>query len=289
MELEKLFNQQFLYDLSFFNFENAITATYFADTDLNIIKVNKNFKSLFNDDVVLEGQNLLTLLGLLDVAQSHISEFKQKLNKDGKLLIHKIKIIVGDEGRYFTLASTRTSSSFSNGLFGVQGQLIDRTNEVTLQARNEELLVENEKAFEETVNQIIERSKKYKVDKIAAIESRGFVFASAVSYLLKKPFIMLRKKNKLPADVHSVDFELEYGTATIEVHKDSINEKDNVLIIDDLIATGGTAEAAAELVEISKGKVAAFIFVINLFDLGGCEKLIKNNYRVENLIEFPGH
>ena len=149
MELEKLFNQQFLYDLSFFNFENAITATYFADADLNIIKVNKNFKSLFTDDVVLEGQNLLTLLGLLDVAQSHISEFKQKLNKDGKLLIHKIKIIVGDEERYFTLASTRTSSSFSNGLIGVQGQLIDRTNEVTLQARNEELLVENEKAFEE--------------------------------------------------------------------------------------------------------------------------------------------
>ena len=126
-------------------------------------------------------------------------------------------------------------------------------------------LIKNEKAFEETVNQIIERSKKYKVDKIAAIESRGFVFASAVSYLLRKPFIMLRKKNKLPADVHSVDFELEYGTATIEVHKDSINEKDNVLIIDDLIATGGTAEAAAKLVEISKGKVAAFIFVINLF------------------------
>ena len=149
MELEKLFNQQFLYDLSFFNFENAITATYFADADLNIIKVNKNFKSLFNDDVVLEGQNLLTLLGLLDVAQSHISEFKQKLNKDGKLLIHKIKIIVRDEERYFTLASTRTSSSFSNELIGVQGQLIDRTNEVTLQARNEELLIENEKAFEE--------------------------------------------------------------------------------------------------------------------------------------------
>ena len=150
-------------------------------------------------------------------------------------------------------------------------------------------LIKNEKAFEETVNQIIERSKKYKVDKIAAIESRGFVFASAVSYLLKKPFIMLRKKNKLPADVHSVDFKLEYGTATIEVHKDSINEKDNVLIIDDLIATGGTAEAAAKLVEISKGKVAAFIFVINLFDLGGCEKLIQKNFKVENLIEFPGH
>ena len=150
-------------------------------------------------------------------------------------------------------------------------------------------LIKNEKAFEETVNQIIERSKKYKVNKIAAIESRGFVFASAVSYLLKKPFIMLRKKNKLPADVHSVDFELEYGTATIEVHKDSLNEKDEVLIIDDLIATGGTAEAAAKLVEISKGKVSAFVFVINLFDLGGSDNLVKNNYKVENLIEFPGH
>ena len=150
-------------------------------------------------------------------------------------------------------------------------------------------LIKNEDAFEETINQIVERSKKFNFSKIAAIESRGFVFASAVSYILKKPFIMLRKKNKLPADVHSVDFELEYGTATIEVHKDSLNQNDDVLIIDDLIATGGTAEAAAKLVEISKGKVAAFIFVINLFDLGGSDNLVKNNYNVENLIDFPGH
>ena len=100
---------------------------------------------------------------------------------------------------------------------------------------------------------------------------------------------MLRKKNKLPADVHSIDFELEYGTATIEIHKDSIDENDNVLIIDDLIATGGTAEAAAKLVEISKGKVAAFIFVINLFDLNGTDKLLDKGYKVENLIDFPGH
>ena len=150
-------------------------------------------------------------------------------------------------------------------------------------------LIKNEKAFEETINQIIERSKKYEFTKIAAIESRGFVFASDISYLLKKPFIMLRKKNKLPAEVHSVDFELEYGTATIEVHKDSMNENDSVLIIDDLIATGGTAEAAAKLVEISNAKVSAFIFVINLFDLGGSDNLVKNNYSVENLINFPGH
>tara|TARA_Y100001958_G_C21080710_1_gene437150 strand:- start:2 stop:529 length:528 start_codon:yes stop_codon:yes gene_type:complete len=150
-------------------------------------------------------------------------------------------------------------------------------------------LIKDEKAFSETINQIIERSKILKFNKIAAIESRGFVFASAVSYILKKPFIMLRKKDKLPAEVHSVDFKLEYGTATIEVHKDSINRNDTVLVIDDLIATGGTAEAAAKLVEISGGKVAGFIFVINLFDLNGSDNLQKKGYKVENLIEFPGH
>ena len=150
-------------------------------------------------------------------------------------------------------------------------------------------LIKDADAFEECINQIIARSKNYKIDKIAAIESRGFVFASAVSYLLKKPFIMFRKKNKLPADTHSVDFELEYGTATIEVHKDSIDKGDSVLIIDDLIATGGTAEAAAKLVEMSRAKVAAFVFAINLFDLGGSDRLVKKGYNVENLIHFPGH
>ena len=150
-------------------------------------------------------------------------------------------------------------------------------------------LIKDENAFAESINQIVEKSKKFNFTKIAAIESRGFVFASAVSYILKKPFVMLRKKNKLPADVHSVDFELEYGTATIEVHKDSLEVNDNVLVIDDLIATGGTAAAAAKLIEISKAKVSAFIFVINLFDLNGCDNLIKKDYKVESLIEFPGH
>ena len=150
-------------------------------------------------------------------------------------------------------------------------------------------LIKNEKAFSETIDQIIKILKKYEFNKIAAIESRGFVFASAVSYLLKKPFILLRKKDKLPADRYSVDFKLEYGTATIEMHKDSISNKDKVVIIDDLIATGGTAEAGAKIIEMANGSVCLFIFVINLFDLGGCDKLIKNGYKVENLIEFPGH
>jgi len=150
-------------------------------------------------------------------------------------------------------------------------------------------LIKNEKAFTYCVDQIVEKSKKFNFNKIAAVESRGFVFASAVSYIVKKPFILLRKKNKLPAETHSVDFKLEYGTATIEVHKDSINKDDSVIVIDDLIATGGTAEAAAKLIKISGGKVAGFVFVINLFDLDGYDKLLKQGYKIENLINFPGH
>ena len=150
-------------------------------------------------------------------------------------------------------------------------------------------LIKNEKAFTKCINEIVDRSKKFEFNKIAAIESRGFVFASAVSYLLKKPFILLRKKNKLPAETHSVEFKLEYGKATMEIHKDSIESSDSVLLIDDLIATGGTAEAAIKLIEMSKGKVAGFIFVINLFDVGGYNNLAKKGYKVENLIEFPGH
>tara|TARA_B100001059_G_C17470152_1_gene396568 strand:+ start:65 stop:592 length:528 start_codon:yes stop_codon:yes gene_type:complete len=150
-------------------------------------------------------------------------------------------------------------------------------------------LIKNAEAFKYTNDKIVELAKKLEFDKVAAIESRGFVFASTVSYQMKKPFILLRKKNKLPADVHSIDFELEYGKATIEVHKDSIQKNERILIIDDLIATGGTAEAAAKLIEISGGKVAGFIFVINLFDLPG-NKLLKNKgYKTESLIEFPGH
>ena len=150
-------------------------------------------------------------------------------------------------------------------------------------------LIKNPDAFSYTNDKIIELAKNIQFDKVAAIESRGFVFASAVSYLLKKPFILLRKKNKLPADVHSVDFELEYGKATIEVHKDSIEKNEKILIIDDLIATGGTAEAGAKLIEVSGGKVAGFIFVINLFDLPGEKLLKKNGYLVNCLMEFPGH
>ena len=150
-------------------------------------------------------------------------------------------------------------------------------------------LIKNPEAFNYTIDKIIKISKELKFDKISAIESRGFIFASTVSYFTKKPLILLRKKNKLPAERFSVDFELEYGTATIEMHKDSISKGDKVVIIDDLIATGGTAEAGAKIIEMGNGKIELFIFVINLFDLGGCDKLVEKGYKVENLIEFPGH
>ena len=150
-------------------------------------------------------------------------------------------------------------------------------------------LIKDADALKYTNDKIIEISKKIDFDKVAAIESRGFVFASAVSYILNKPFILLRKKNKLPAETHSIDFELEYGTATIEVHKDSVSKGEKVLIIDDLIATGGTAEAAAQLIELSEGEVAGFIFVINLYDLPGNNLLKKKGYKTNSLIEFPGH
>jgi adenine phosphoribosyltransferase len=150
-------------------------------------------------------------------------------------------------------------------------------------------LIKDANAFSYTNDKIIQLAKNIDFDKVAAIESRGFIFASTVSYNLKKPFILLRKKNKLPAETHSVDFKLEYGKATIEVHKDSIEKNEKILIIDDLVATGGTADAAAKLIEMSGGKVAAFIFVINLFDLPG-DKLLKNKgYLTKSLVEFPGH
>ena len=150
-------------------------------------------------------------------------------------------------------------------------------------------LIKDPKAFKFTNDKIIEIAEKIQFDKVAAIESRGFIFASTVSYTLNKPFILLRKKNKLPAKTYSVDFTLEYGEATIEVHRDSINSGEKILVIDDLIATGGTAEAAAKLIKISGGVVAGFIFVINLFDLPGNKLLKDKGFETKCLIEFPGH
>ena len=150
-------------------------------------------------------------------------------------------------------------------------------------------LIKDKDAFKNCIDQMSKILGKVNYDKIAGIESRGFIFSAPLSYNLSKPNLLMRKKNKLPAEKYSEDFELEYGKATLEIHKDSILAKEKIIIIDDLIATGGTAGAAAKLVEKSGGEVAGFIFVINLFDLGGKESLEKSGYKCHSLIEFPGH
>jgi adenine phosphoribosyltransferase len=150
-------------------------------------------------------------------------------------------------------------------------------------------LTENSKAFNYALMKMHIISKKINHNKIVAIESRGFIFASALAYLNKKPLVLLRKKNKLPGKKISQKFKLEYGTDTIEVHKSSLNKKDKVIIVDDLIATGGTAIAAAKLIEKCRAKVSAFIFLIDLFDLTGNKTLNSKGYKTFKLINFPGH
>ena len=150
-------------------------------------------------------------------------------------------------------------------------------------------LIKDASAFKECIDRLSLILKKKEYDKIAAIEARGFIFASPLSYILSKPNILLRKKNKLPAERYTEHFKLEYGTASIEMHKDSVKTKEKIIIVDDLIATGGTAEAAAKLIEKSGGVVSGFVFIINLFDLGGKEKLEKKGYETFSLMDFPGH
>ena len=150
-------------------------------------------------------------------------------------------------------------------------------------------LIKNKDAFKECIDLMSKILNKLNYDKIAAVESRGFIFASPLAYNLSKPYILIRKKNKLPAETYSADFKLEYGNSTLEIHKDSISAKEKIIIVDDLIATGGTSEASAKLVEKCGGKVSGFIFVINLFDLGGKKSLEKKGYKAFSLIDFPGH
>lgn len=124
-------------------------------------------------------------------------------------------------------------------------------------------------------------------DVVAGLEARGFLFGVSVAEHFHKPFVPVRKKGKLPRETVEVSYDLEYGQATMEIHKDSIKPGQRVIIVDDLLATGGTAKAAASLIEKLGGKVELCAFVIELFDLKGRDTL--NSYRVESLIKFPGH
>ncbi|HVN67297.1 MAG TPA: adenine phosphoribosyltransferase [Candidatus Sulfotelmatobacter sp.] len=138
------------------------------------------------------------------------------------------------------------------------------------------------------IEDFVKRYAKTPLDIVVGIDSRGFIIGGALAYLLGKGFVPVRKKGKLPAATEKEEYALEYGTDTIEIHKDAIEKGQKVLIVDDLIATGGTAMAAAKLVKKLHGEVIELAFIVDLPDLGGRKKLEQAGYSVYAQTEFAG-
>jgi len=151
-------------------------------------------------------------------------------------------------------------------------------------------LIKDPLGFKLIIDNLKERysSDSIKFDIIVGIESRGFIIGGALSYCLGKGFIPIRKKGKLPAETVSHEYELEYGTDTVEIHKDAINNGDRVLIVDDLLATGGTALAAITLIEKLGGVVAELAFIVDLPDLLGSKRIKDKGYNIYTMTEFEG-
>ncbi len=142
--------------------------------------------------------------------------------------------------------------------------------------------------FRVTINELVKRYREVKIDRIAGIESRGFIIGAALAFALGVGFVPIRKKGKLPAATVGHDYELEYGFDRVEMHVDAIVGGERVLLVDDLIATGGTAEAAIKLIEKVGGVIVEFCAVIDLPDLGGRKRLNKLKHKVYTLCEFGG-
>ncbi|MCC3306669.1 adenine phosphoribosyltransferase [Sneathiella sp. HT1-7] len=142
--------------------------------------------------------------------------------------------------------------------------------------------------FRHVVDQLVWPYAGVRIDKVAGIEARGFVLGGAIAHQLSVGFIPVRKKGKLPGPVHSEEYDLEYGTDTVEVHQDAIKEGENILLVDDLIATGGTAAAAINLIRHAGGTVIGAAFVIDLPDIGGAKKIAAMGVSVRTLCEFEG-
>jgi adenine phosphoribosyltransferase len=157
-----------------------------------------------------------------------------------------------------------------------------------IQFRDITTLLKDPVGLRATVDELARRYRDVKIDKVAGIESRGFIVGAPLAYVLGKGFIPIRKKGKLPAETIGHDYELEYGTDRIEIHTDAIQKGDRVLLVDDLIATGGTAEAACKLIEKMGGKVVECSFIIDLPDIGGRARLEKHGHKVFALCEFEG-
>jgi adenine phosphoribosyltransferase len=157
-----------------------------------------------------------------------------------------------------------------------------------IQFRDITTLLKDPVGFRLTIDELVRRYKDEKIDKIAGIESRGFILGAPLAYALGKGFIPIRKKGKLPAETIGHDYELEYGTDRIEIHTDAIAQGEKILLVDDLIATGGTAEAACKLIAKMGGKIVECCFVIDLPDIGGRARLEKHGQKVFALCEFEG-
>ena len=142
--------------------------------------------------------------------------------------------------------------------------------------------------FRITINELAKRYANVQIDQVAGIEARGFIIGSALAYKLGVGFVPIRKKGKLPAETIGHDYELEYGADRIEMHVDAVSSGANILLVDDLIATGGTAEAACKLIESMGGNIVECCFVIDLPDIGGRARLEKQGSKVFALCEFEG-
>ena len=149
-------------------------------------------------------------------------------------------------------------------------------------------LLKDPVGFRVTVNEFVHRYTATRLDKIAGIESRGFIIGAALAFQLGVGFVPIRKKGKLPAETVGHDYELEYGSDRVELHVDAVAKGERVLLVDDLIATGGTAEAAIKLIEKMGGTVVEVCAVIDLPDLGGRKRLEKLKHKVFALCEFEG-
>lgn len=157
-----------------------------------------------------------------------------------------------------------------------------------IQFRDITTLLKDQVGFRATIDELAQRYADMKLDKIAGIEARGFIFGAALAYALNKGFVPIRKKGKLPAETIGHDYALEYGTDRIEIHTDAISKGEKALLVDDLIATGGTAEAACVLIEKMGGRIVECCFIIDLPDIGGRARLEKHGHKVFALCEFEG-
>ncbi len=145
-------------------------------------------------------------------------------------------------------------------------------------------LLQDADGFKQTIDALVNEVKDQRIDTVIGIESRGFIFGTPVAYQLDAGFVPVRKPNKLPWEKVSVSYDLEYGQDTVEMHRDAVGDGHNVLIIDDLLATGGTARAVADLVEKVGGKIVKILFVVELDFLNGRERL--NGYEISSLLNY---